>query len=47
MPVVKFVCQGAEPILLGIDFINKVIELQKAFPGLKIITKSEKYSDKS
>ena len=39
-PVVEFVWQGGEPTLLGIDFFNRVIELQKPFAGQKTITNS-------
>ena len=39
-PVVEFVWQGGEPTLLGIDFFNRVVELQKPFAGTKSITNS-------
>jgi len=39
-PVVEFVWQGGEPILLGIDFFKRVIELQKPFARQKAITNS-------
>jgi uncharacterized protein len=39
-PVVEFVWQGGEPTLLGIDFFNRVIELQKPFSRQKTITNS-------
>jgi len=39
-PVVEFVWQGGEPTLLGLQFFNKVIRLQKPFAGRKIITNS-------
>ena len=37
-PVVEFVWQGGEPILLGIDFFRRVIELQQPFARHKTIT---------
>ena len=36
----KFVWQGGEPTLLGIDFFKRVIELQKPFAHQKTITNS-------
>ncbi len=39
-PVVEFVWQGGEPTLLGIDFFNHVVELQKQFAKDKVITNS-------
>jgi len=39
-PVVEFVWQGGEPTLLGIDFFQRVIDLQKSFSGTKTITNS-------
>jgi uncharacterized protein len=39
-PVVEFVWQGGEPILLGIDFFKQVVQLQKPFAGKKTITNS-------
>jgi len=37
-PVVDFVWQGGEPTLMGIDFFERVVEIQKPFTGQKIIT---------
>ncbi len=37
-PVVEFVWQGGEPTLLGLDFLKRVVELQKPFLGTKAIT---------
>ena len=37
-PVVEFVWQGGEPTLLGIDFFQRVVELQKLFIGHKTIS---------
>lgn len=37
-PEVAFVWQGGEPTLFGIDFFQKVIELQRPFRGLKQIS---------
>ena len=39
-PVVEFVWQGGEPTLLGINFLKKVVELQKPFTKNKTITNS-------
>ncbi len=39
-PVVEFVWQGGEPTLLGIDFFEKVIDLQRPFAQRKTITNS-------
>ena len=39
-PVVEFVWQGGEPTLLGLEFFNKVIMIQKPFAGRKTITNS-------
>ncbi len=39
-PVVEFVWQGGEPTLLGIDFFERVIELQRPFTRIKTITNS-------
>jgi len=39
-PVVEFVWQGGEPSLLGVDFFQRVIELQQHFAGRKTITNS-------
>lgn len=39
-PIVEFVWQGGEPTLLGIDFFQRVLELQNPFVGLKTITNS-------
>jgi uncharacterized protein len=39
-PVVEFVWQGGEPTLLGLDFFERVVELQKPFRGSKAITNS-------
>ena len=39
-PVVEFVWQGGEPTLLGIDFFNRVVDLQKPFVKQKTITNS-------
>jgi len=39
-PVVEFVWQGGEPTLLGIDFLKRVIELQRPFSGQKKIRNS-------
>jgi uncharacterized protein len=39
-PVVEFVWQGGEPTLLGIDFFNRVVDLQKPFLKRKTITNS-------
>lgn len=39
-PVVEFVWQGGEPTLLGIDFFERVIKLQKPFTGQKTIVNS-------
>ena len=39
-PVVEFVWQGGEPTLLGIDFFQKVIELQRPFAQQKAIMNS-------
>lgn len=39
-PVVEFVWQGGEPTLLGIDFFERVVELQKPFAKGKTITNS-------
>lgn len=37
-PEVEFVWQGGEPALLGIEFFQKVLEMQKPFAGGKRIT---------
>jgi len=39
-PAVEFVWQGGEPVLLGLDFFRRVVELQKPFSGTKTITNS-------
>ncbi|MFZ5570593.1 MAG: anaerobic sulfatase maturase [Thermodesulfobacteriota bacterium] len=39
-PVVEFVWQGGEPTLLGIEFFEKAIALQRPFMGLKTISNS-------
>jgi uncharacterized protein len=39
-PAVEFVWQGGEPTLLGMDFFERVIELQKPFVRRKTITNS-------
>ncbi|NJD55644.1 MAG: anaerobic sulfatase maturase [Nitrospirae bacterium] len=39
-PVVEFVWQGGEPTLLGIDFFERAVELQKPFAAQKTITNS-------
>jgi len=39
-PAVEFVWQGGEPTLLGLDFFERVIELQKPFARRKTITNS-------
>jgi uncharacterized protein len=39
-PVVDFVWQGGEPTLLGIDFFQRVVDLQKPFVKKKTITNS-------
>ena len=39
-PLVEFVWQGGEPTLVGIDFFQRVIELQKHFAAAKTITNS-------
>jgi uncharacterized protein len=39
-PVVEFVWQGGEPTLLGLDFFQRVIELQRPFLGTKTISNS-------
>jgi uncharacterized protein len=39
-PVVEFVWQGGEPTLLGIDFFQRAMELQKSFAHSKIIRNS-------
>jgi uncharacterized protein len=39
-PVVEFVWQGGEPTLLGVDFFQRVVELQRPFAGGKNITNS-------
>ena len=36
-PVITFAWQGGEPTLMGIDFFNKVVELQKKYAGKKSI----------
>jgi len=40
VPVVEFVWQGGEPTLLGIDFFERVVELQKPFAKGRTITNS-------
>jgi uncharacterized protein len=39
-PIVEFVWQGGEPTLLGLDFFERAIELQKPFVKRKTITNS-------
>ena len=39
-PLVDFVWQGGEPMLLGIDFFRRVVNLQKPFARQKTITNS-------
>ncbi len=39
-PIVEFVWQGGEPTLLGIDFFQRVLELQRPFVGVRTITNS-------
>jgi uncharacterized protein len=39
-PLVEFVWQGGEPTLLGIDFFERVVELQRPFALKKTITNS-------
>jgi len=39
-PDVEFVWQGGEPTLLGLDFFERVVELQKPYMGLKTIANS-------
>jgi uncharacterized protein len=39
-PVVEFVWQGGEPSLRGLDFFQRVVELQRPFAGRKTITNS-------
>lgn len=39
-PIVEFVWQGGEPTLLGIDFFERVVELQKPYIEQKTITNS-------
>ena len=39
-PVVEFVWQGGEPTLLGVEFFQRVVELQHPFAGRKIIRNS-------
>lgn len=39
-PIVEFVWQGGEPTVLGIDFFNRVIELQRPFANKKKIANS-------
>ena len=40
VPNISFVWQGGEPTLLGLDFFEKVLELQKKYAGNKQITNS-------
>jgi len=40
VPVVEFAWQGGEPLLSGIDFFKRVIELQKSYPNRKLIRNS-------
>jgi uncharacterized protein len=39
-PVVEFVWQGGEPTLLGVDFFQRVVELQRPYAGRKTIANS-------
>ena len=39
-PVVEFVWQGGEPTLLGVEFFERVIELQRPFSNTKTIKNS-------
>lgn len=39
-PMVEFTWQGGEPILAGLEFFRKAIQLQKKFKGMKQITNS-------
>lgn len=39
-PVVEFVWQGGEPTLLGLEFFERVVELQRPFCGRTTITNS-------
>lgn len=40
VPVVNFTWQGGEPVLMGLDFFRKAIELQKRYAGDKKIENS-------
>jgi uncharacterized protein len=39
-PLVEFVWQGGEPTLLGVEFFERVVELQRPFSRVKTITNS-------